>query len=155
MGNLTVHPGTYHVIADILKKKGPHFHYDGKKEKPKPLPELTREGIADGKCYSVIVEAGDVLLAHPWLAHGIGENRSKEVRMAVYCRLSNTDFYMKHRSTMAGKDAKATKNGLPQPDRWEGDYWANVPHINEWIQENKEFLRNYDNGRLEEALNQL
>ena len=31
MGNLTVLPGTHHVIADILKKKGPHFHYDGKK----------------------------------------------------------------------------------------------------------------------------
>ena len=42
MGNLTVLPGTHHVMADILRKKGPHFHYDGKKEKPKPLPELKR-----------------------------------------------------------------------------------------------------------------
>ena len=31
MGNLTVLPGTHHVIADIMKKKGKIFLYDGKK----------------------------------------------------------------------------------------------------------------------------
>lgn len=40
MGNLTVRPGTHHVIADLLKKKGPFFHYNGKWQSPKPLPEL-------------------------------------------------------------------------------------------------------------------
>ena len=106
MGNLTVRPGTHHVIADMMKKKGQFFQYDGKKEKAKPLPELKKEGIADGKFYSVIVEAGDILFAHPWLAHGIGGNFSKEIRLAVYCRLYTNNFIMKGRSEMAGKDLK-------------------------------------------------
>lgn len=42
MGNLTVMPGTHHVIADLLRTKGKFFHYDGKKEKPKPLPKLNK-----------------------------------------------------------------------------------------------------------------
>ena len=146
MGNLTVRPGTHHVIADLLKKKGPFFHYDGKKEKAKPLPELKREGVADGVFYSVIVEAGDVLLAHPWLAHGIGGNFSSEIRKAVYCRLGSIGFYVKGRSEMAGSNVVPTSHKLPEPERWTGDMWANVPGINSWLKANKEALKDYDKG---------
>ena len=48
-----------------------------------------------------------------------------------------------------------SKNGLPEPKRWEGDYWANVPKINEWIKKNGGYLKDYDNGRLEKALKEL
>lgn len=77
MGNLTVVPGTHHVIADLLKKEGKSFYYNGLQQAIKPLPDLKREGIADGVSYDVITEAGDIIIAHPWLAHGIGENKSK------------------------------------------------------------------------------
>ena len=77
MGNLTIKPGTHHVIAEMLREKGSFFHYDGKKEKAKPLPDLKKIGIADGKSYSLLVDAGDIILAHPLLAHGIGGNMSK------------------------------------------------------------------------------
>ena len=76
MGNLIVLPGTHHVLAHLFKTKGKCFHYDGQREKPKPLPDLRREGVADGCFYSLLVEAGDVVLAHPWLAHGVGVNLS-------------------------------------------------------------------------------
>ena len=93
MGNLLIRPGTHHVLADIHKKRGQCFQYDGKKEKPKPLPELKRENIADGRYYAVCVEAGDIIIAHPWLAHGIGVNMSKDIRLAVYCRMGSPSFY--------------------------------------------------------------
>ena len=113
MGNLTIFPGTHHVLADILKYQGPYFYYDGKKEKPKPLPNIEREGIADGKPYALLVEAGDILLAHPWLAHGIGVNLSKQIRLAVYCRLANMNFYMNCRSEMAGTSLIPMSDKLP------------------------------------------
>lgn len=31
MGNLNIMPGTHHVIANMFKKQGKTFHYDGKK----------------------------------------------------------------------------------------------------------------------------
>lgn len=52
---------------------------------------------------------------------------------------------------MAGVDLIPTSysmNDLPEAQRWKGDYWANVPYINEWIKKNKEYLNEYDNGRL-------
>ena len=101
------------------------------------------------------VETGDILLAHPWLAHGIATNVSQQIRLAVYCRLSNNNFFMHCRSEMAGKDLTPWSYDLPDTYKWKGDYWANIPGINGWIKHNKGFLRGYDNGRLEKALNQL
>lgn len=155
MGNLTVRPGTHFVIADIFKNKGPYFLYDGKKEQAKPLPELKREGVADGEFYSVCVEAGDVLLAHPWLAHGIGGNFSREIRMAVYCRLGSPTFYMKGRTEMAGTELKPTKEGLKYPDYWRGDMFAGFTRMNSWMKDNKDILNEYDEGRLQEHLKKM
>jgi ectoine hydroxylase-related dioxygenase (phytanoyl-CoA dioxygenase family) len=148
MGNLLVYPGTHHVMADIFRKKGAIFHYDGKVEKPKPKPELRKEGIAEGKGYSLCVESGDIIFAHPWLAHGIGQNNSDQTRLAVYCRLHSPGFWMPGggRSKMAGTHVGFTKGMPDQPKLWTGDPWANVTNINPWIKANSEFLSNYDNG---------
>ena len=149
MGNLSIKPGTHHVIADMLNKQGKTFHYDGKKQKAKPLPELAREGIADGKSYELLVEEGDILLAHPWLAHGIGKNMSKQIRLAVYCRLANNQFYTIQRPKMANQKLNDFSKGLPEPNKWKGDYWENVPEINKWFKANKDTLMEYDGGRLQ------
>ena len=53
------------------------------------------EGIADGKCYSLCVNSGDIVIAHPWLAHGIGTNKSSQTRLACYCRLWGNSFWGK------------------------------------------------------------
>lgn len=76
MGNLILIPGSHHVVARHLRK-GQFFHYDGKTEKPKPLPSLKAPSICDGNFYSLLVESGDIVLAHPWLAHGVGTNLSR------------------------------------------------------------------------------
>ena len=53
---------------------------------------------------------------------------------------------------MAGTNLMPTKNGLPEPKTWAGDYWANVPKINGWFKENEQYLKEYDGGKLEKAL---
>ena len=94
-----------------------------------------------------------MVLAHPWLAHGIGRNTSEHTRIALYTRLSNYNFYNKSRTEMAGTDLSLPENGhIQETDIWKGDYFANVPSISQWINQNGEFLRNYDQGRLEQAL---
>ena len=56
---------------------------------PKPLVDLRCDNITDGEYYALTAEAGDVVIAHPWLAHGIGVNMSNQIRLAVYCRRSS------------------------------------------------------------------
>ena len=112
--------------------------------------------MADGRPYELLVEAGDVLLAHPWLAHGIGGNRSGQTRVAMYTRLSNYNFYNKSRTQMAGTDLKLPESGeILETDIWNGDYFANVPQINSWLHSHGQTLRDYDQGRLEQALAML
>lgn len=59
---------------------------------------------------------------------------------------------------MAGKDLTPTSEDfqeLPDTKKWKGDYWANVPYVNEWFKKNEEFLASYDKGQLSERLEQL
>ena len=56
---------------------------------------------------------------------------------------------------MAGTNLMPSQKGLPEPKKWEGDYWANVPKINEWFKKNKGYLNAYDDGRLEKALKSM
>jgi len=39
-----------------------------------------------------LAEAGDIMIAHPWLAHGIGKNFSPHTRLAMYVRITNKKF---------------------------------------------------------------
>ena len=156
MGNFIVYPGSHHVIASIFRNKGPHFYFNANNQQPpEKMPDLYREGVCDGQPYSVCVEAGDVLLAHPWLAHGIDSNMSTQTRLAVYCRLANDYFWEEGRSRMAGKVLNSSHEHLEEPDRWEGDYWANIPVLNNWIKTNSNSIQQYDGGELFSALNKL
>jgi len=54
------------------------------------------------------------MIAHPWLAHGIGINFSPQTRLAIYTRLSNKSFQNKNRQKMAGKKLPPNE----EPDKW-------------------------------------
>ena len=41
------------------------------------------------------------------------------------------------------------------PDRWKGDYWANIPGLNTWIKNNHQFIDKYDGGKLLKSLKSL
>ena len=126
-------------------------------KKPKETIEyLKKERVSDGNAYQVLADPGDIVLAHPWLAHGIANNESDQVRIAMYHRLNNKSFKFEWRSEMAGTDLAPVKKGeLQQTNIWKGDYFANSPSINKWIKGSSELLREYDKGELEEALKKL
>ena len=74
---------------------------------------------------------------------------SKEIRLAVYCRLANDDFYVNRRSEIAGEKLSLFwtyfNYELPQPKdkKWKGDYWQNLPLFNNWIKNNKDKIREH------------
>ena len=113
MGNLLVYPGTHHVVHEILREVGAEDSKiwvdvrQGETVLPQEkLPSLEREGVADGNAYEIIAKAGDVVIMHPWLAHGIGINISKtQPRLAVYCRVhANNICEQREAMKAAGKD---------------------------------------------------
>ena len=53
---------------------------------------------------------------------------------------------MKRRPEMAGEKLSMDfSKGLPQPKdkKWKGDYWQNVPLLNNWIKNNKDKIREH------------
>lgn len=79
-GNFTVWPGTHRLFASYFQEHGAEALLDGmpKIEMPKPV--------------QLMVEPGDVVLAHYQLAHGNAPNVSPNVRYALYFRLTHGDF---------------------------------------------------------------
>lgn len=76
-GNFTVWPGTHHQYESYFREHGPDSLLNG-------LPPIDMpEPIA------VKGRAGDVILAHYQLAHGIGPNLSPNIRYAIFFRLSH------------------------------------------------------------------
>ena len=75
--------------------------------------------MADGLPYEVCTEPGDVVLAHPFLAHGIGTNITENPRFAVYCRI-HADQHKQYRQQMLQGDAF-------QPNTWMGDIFNLQP----------------------------
>lgn len=78
-GNFTVWPGTHRTLEAYFRAHGPESLLGG--FPPIALPEPR----------PVLGRAGDVLLAHYALAHGIGPNTSPHVRYAVFFRLFHAD----------------------------------------------------------------
>lgn len=161
MGNLIVYPGTHHVLAKHLRDKGPDWMYDGKKQKPTPQekwPKLCLPKISDGLAYQLCVEAGDIVLAHPWLAHGIGVNTSKQTRLACYARLSAKPFWWPpekcYRRQIAGQSL-GKKPWIGGPKKWKGDYLAGLPGLNKWVKNNRNLVDEYDGGVLSVKLEDL
>ena len=78
-GNLTVWPGSHEVVSRHLQSQGVDAIVDR-------FPDL-----ALGQPVPVLAQAGDAIIAHYQLAHGIAPNRGPHVRYATFYRLFHTD----------------------------------------------------------------
>ncbi len=78
-GNFTVWPGTHRRYEAYFREKGPDSLLQGMPEVDLPAPR------------QVTAKAGDAVLAHYQLGHGIAGNASPHTRYAVFFRLSHVD----------------------------------------------------------------
>lgn len=81
-GNFTVWPGSHRVVEAFFREHGPAGMIDR-------FPDL-----ALGSPRPVLARAGDAVLAHYQLAHGIAPNRGPNIRYATFYRL----FHTRHES---------------------------------------------------------
>lgn len=78
-GNFTVWPGTHQTLAHHFAAHGTSELLSGFPKIPLPPPRQLR------------ARAGDALLAHYQLAHGVAANVGPHIRYAVFFRLSHVD----------------------------------------------------------------
>lgn len=78
-GNLAVWPGTHHLYERYFQEHGPHALLQG-------MPP-----IDIGEPVQLLAQAGDIILAHYQLAHGVTPNTSPHTRYAIYFRLHHVD----------------------------------------------------------------
>jgi hypothetical protein len=78
-GNLAVWPGTHHRYEQYFRKEGPESLLRGMP--PIDLPEPVQ----------ITGKAGDAVICHYQLAHGIAGNASPHIRYAIYFRLFHVD----------------------------------------------------------------
>ncbi|MEZ4863125.1 MAG: phytanoyl-CoA dioxygenase family protein [Caldilineaceae bacterium] len=88
-GNLTVWPGTHHLYERYFREQGPLALLNGMP--PVELPEPVQ----------ILVQAGDVILAHYELAHGVAQNVSPHPRYAIYFRLHHVEHELHGHATMS------------------------------------------------------
>jgi len=128
LGNLIVYPGSHYSISQFLHKKGARdsIWYDSREgEQQIPtLPSLFSAGVADGRPYEVLAQEGDVIMMHPFLAHGVGTNVSLDPRLAVYCRLQS----LQHGDNRQ-KMHEAVGGDLLGSHIWTGDIFSLQPGI--------------------------
>ncbi|HRW07534.1 MAG TPA: phytanoyl-CoA dioxygenase family protein [Caldilineaceae bacterium] len=78
-GNLAVWPGTHHLYEEYFREHGPLALLNGMP--PIDIPEPVQ----------VMAKAGDIIMAHYQLAHGVTPNVSPHPRYAIYFRLHHVD----------------------------------------------------------------
>ncbi|HZC27856.1 MAG TPA: hypothetical protein VE287_12585 [Actinopolymorphaceae bacterium] len=78
-GNFTVWPGTHRTYESYFRANGPESLLQGMPPVELPTSE------------QVTAKAGDAVLAHYQLGHGIAGNASPHIRYAVFFRLSHVD----------------------------------------------------------------
>jgi hypothetical protein len=78
-GNFTVWRGSHRAYEGYFREAGPQSLLDGM-----PPVEI-------GEPEQVVAKAGDAVLAHYQLGHGIAGNASPHIRYAVFFRLSHVD----------------------------------------------------------------
>jgi hypothetical protein len=83
-GNLTVWPGTHRLYEQYFQEHGPQSLLDGMPTLPLPPP------------LQITGQAGDAVLCHYQLAHGIAGNGAPHIRYAVYFRLHHVDHEQLH-----------------------------------------------------------
>jgi ectoine hydroxylase-related dioxygenase (phytanoyl-CoA dioxygenase family) len=88
-GNLAVWPGTHHLYEQYFREHGWESLLKGMPPVDMPEPE------------QLTAQAGDVVLCHYQLAHGITANLSPNIRYAIYFRLHHVehDTYSKQAMT--------------------------------------------------------
>jgi hypothetical protein len=79
-GNFTVWPGTHETLAEYFRQHGPLSLLSGALSK-----------IAMPQPHQIIGRAGDVVLCHYLLAHGITPNSSPNIRYAAFFRFFHVD----------------------------------------------------------------
>lgn len=84
MGNLHVWPGTHRLYEEYFQEHGPQSLLQGMPPVEMPTPE------------PVTGHAGDVVLVHYQVAHGVGPNVSPHTRYMVFFRLSHVDHAELH-----------------------------------------------------------
>ncbi len=78
-GNLAVWPGTHDLFETYFQEHGPQSLLDGM-----PQVQMPESRQITGK-------AGDAVICHYQLAHGIASNASPHIRYAIYFRLHHVD----------------------------------------------------------------
>lgn len=78
-GNFTVWPGTHRSYESYFRANGPESLLQGMPPVELPAPE------------QVTAKAGDAVLAHYQIGHGIAGNASPHIRYAVFFRLAHVD----------------------------------------------------------------
>ena len=77
MGNLTVWPGTHRLYENYFKQHGPQSLLNGMPPLDLPQPQ------------QITAQAGDAVLCHYQLAHGITGNSSPFIRYGIFFRLTH------------------------------------------------------------------
>jgi ectoine hydroxylase-related dioxygenase (phytanoyl-CoA dioxygenase family) len=88
-GNLTIWPGTHHIYEQYFRENGPEALLNGMP--PVTIPEPVQ----------LLAKAGDIIMAHYELAHGVAQNVSSHPRYAIYFRLYHVDHDQHGHETMA------------------------------------------------------
>mmetsp|Transcript_57429 Transcript_57429/g.105622 ORF Transcript_57429/g.105622 Transcript_57429/m.105622 type:complete len:492 (-) Transcript_57429:128-1603(-) len=83
MGNLHVFPGS-HLHEDLHKYYRERINDDNQNEQDTNKPDL-------GRSLQVLLEPGDVVIAHQLLAHRVGINTSEHIRYQLYYRVKHKD----------------------------------------------------------------
>jgi len=82
-GNLNVFPGS-HLNTDLHQYYRARIHDETQGEADQSKPDL-------GAATQVLLQPGDVVIAHQLLAHRIGRNTSEHIRYQLYYRLHRKD----------------------------------------------------------------
>ena len=78
-GNFTVWPGTHHRYERYFREHTPQSLLNGMPDIPLPEP------------IQITGQAGDIVLCHYQIAHGVTPNASPHVRYAIFFRLTHVD----------------------------------------------------------------
>jgi hypothetical protein len=87
-GNLTVWPGTHRMYEQYFREHGPESLLEGMP--PVTLPQPVQ----------LMGHAGDIVLCHYQLAHGVALNVSPHIRYAIYFRLHHVDHDARWKEAM-------------------------------------------------------
>jgi hypothetical protein len=83
-GNFTVWPGTHRIYEQYFREHGPQALLEGMPRVDLPEP------------VQITGRAGDAVLVHYQLAHGIAGNGSPHIRYAIFFRLHHVDHESMH-----------------------------------------------------------